>query len=105
MPRQANVILPYGARNQRFRNAVALREHIDKRMYDGSRKGAEANYWMCNECNYVFKAEAPPETCSGCQAKCIFMNVNCYIPECGGPSHYDPKLVAQCARESKRKKR
>jgi rubredoxin len=59
------------------------------------------NYWMCNECNYVFKAETPPETCPGCHAKCTFMNVSCYIPECGGPGRYDPKLVARRAQESK----
>jgi uncharacterized protein YeaO (DUF488 family) len=29
---QANVTLLYGARNQRFNNAVALKEYIDKRM-------------------------------------------------------------------------
>jgi rubredoxin len=58
------------------------------------------NYWMCDECNYVFEAETPPDTCPGCHAKCTFMNVSCYIPDCGGPGNYDPKLVAQHAKES-----
>jgi hypothetical protein len=30
------------------------------------------------------------------------MNVTCYIPECGGPGNYDPRLVAQLAKESKK---
>ncbi len=63
------------------------------------------NHWMCNECNYVFEAETPPDTCPSCRAKCTFMNVSCYIPECGGPGHYDPKLVAQRAKESKKRLR
>jgi len=61
------------------------------------------NHWMCDECNYVFEAETPPDACPGCHAKCTFMNVSCYIPDCGGPDHYDPKLVAQYARESKKR--
>lgn len=32
--------------------------------------------------------------------QCTFTDVTCYIPECGGRDHYDPKLVAQRARES-----
>ena len=58
------------------------------------------NYWMCNECNYVFEAETPPEACPGCHGKCTFSNVTCYIPECGGPDHLDQRLVAQRVRES-----
>jgi len=61
------------------------------------------NYWMCSECNYVFKAETPPDTCPHCRAKCTFVNATCYIPECGGPDHYDPRLVAKRAREAKKR--
>ena len=60
------------------------------------------NFWMCSECNYVFKAEIPPDTCPNCHAKCTFINATCYIPDCGGPDHYDPKLVAQRVRESEK---
>jgi rubredoxin len=57
-----------------------------------------------NECNYVFEAEMPPDVCPGCHAKCTFMSVNCYIPDCGRSSNYDPRLVvAQHARESERR--
>jgi len=59
------------------------------------------NYWMCSERNYAFKAKALPDVYPNCHAKCAFLNVTCHIPECGGPDHYDPRLVAQRARESK----
>lgn len=61
------------------------------------------NYWMCSECNYTFKAETPPEACPDCHAKCVFSDVTCYIPECGGPERIDPRLVAQRVMESKEK--
>ncbi|MDO8443227.1 MAG: hypothetical protein Q7S81_03175 [bacterium] len=59
------------------------------------------NYWMCSDCSYVFDAEDPPEKCPSCGGKCTFTNVTCYIPECGGPDHLDPRLVAQRAREAR----
>ena len=43
------------------------------------------SWWICSECDYVFEAEAPPETCPECHSKCVFSDVTCYIPECGGP--------------------
>jgi rubredoxin len=61
------------------------------------------NYWMCDDCDYVFEAEVPPDTCPSCHAKCTFNNVTCYIPECGGPDHLDMRLVAQRAAEAKKK--
>ncbi len=57
------------------------------------------NWWMCSECDYVFEAEIPPDTCPNCGEKCTFLNVTCYIPECGGPGNLDRRLVAQRARE------
>ena len=50
-------------------------------------------YWKCEKCGYLLTAKAPPEHCPSCKAKCDFRNVTCYTPECGGPEHYDPKLV------------
>lgn len=41
------------------------------------------NEWKCSKCGYVLKADAPPETCPQCNEKCEFVNVTCYIPECG----------------------
>jgi hypothetical protein len=34
----------------------------------------------------------PPEVCPECGSRCEFVNVTCYIPECGGPGHRDPRL-------------
>jgi rubredoxin len=41
------------------------------------------NDWKCSKCGYTLKADAPPETCPQCKEKCEFLNVTCYIPECG----------------------
>jgi rubredoxin len=41
------------------------------------------NEWKCSKCGYVLKADAPPEQCPQCSEKCEFVNVTCYIPECG----------------------
>ena len=39
--------------------------------------------WKCSDCGYQFSAEVPPETCPSCKHKCQFVNVTCYIPDCG----------------------
>ncbi len=41
--------------------------------------------WKCNSCGNTIDVEAPPETCPSCKAKCEFVNVSCYTPDCGGP--------------------
>jgi rubredoxin len=42
--------------------------------------------WKCNKCgNTVDLTIPPPETCPSCKEKCEFIDVSCYIPECGGP--------------------
>jgi rubredoxin len=41
------------------------------------------NEWKCSKCGYVLKADAPPEKCPQCNETCEFVNVTCYIPECG----------------------
>ena len=41
------------------------------------------NEWKCSKCGYILKADAPPEKCPQCSEKCEFVNVTCYIPECG----------------------
>lgn len=50
--------------------------------------------WKCPKCGYTFEADAsqaPPETCSMCKEKCQFVNVTCYVPECGFQGQ-DPRL-------------
>ncbi len=54
----------------------------------------EKNTWKCPKCGYTLETEqhtAPPETCPGCKEKCEFVNVSCYIPECGMKGQ-DPRL-------------
>jgi rubrerythrin len=52
-------------------------------------------YWKCGNCGFTFTAATLPEACPGCGAKCDFRNVTCYIPECGGPGHIDPRLLGK----------
>ena len=39
--------------------------------------------WKCNKCGYILKIDKPPDTCPSCKEKCEFVDVSCYIPECG----------------------
>jgi rubrerythrin len=39
--------------------------------------------WKCSKCGYTVKADQPPEKCPMCKEKCEFLDVSCYIPECG----------------------
>jgi len=39
--------------------------------------------WKCKECGYTEKADAPPEECPFCKEKCEFVDITCYIPDCG----------------------
>jgi rubredoxin len=50
--------------------------------------------WKCSNCGYTFDAEAaaaPPASCPSCKEKCEFLNVTCYVPECGQTGQ-DPRL-------------
>ncbi len=49
------------------------------------------NTWKCSKCGYTVEAETPPEQCPSCNEKCEFLNVTCYIPECGETGG-DPRL-------------
>ena len=50
-------------------------------------------YWECSECRFLVTTAVPPDICPECGAKCAYINVTCYLPECGGQSHYDPRLI------------
>jgi len=54
---------------------------------------ANAPYWKCSNCRYVLQTLQPPEVCPSCQQQCQFVDVTCYIPECGfsGP---DNRLIS-----------
>lgn len=47
--------------------------------------------WKCSNCGYTLKADMPPNECPSCKEKCEFMDVSCYIPECGETGS-DPRL-------------
>ncbi|MBI5249742.1 MAG: hypothetical protein HY912_09620 [Desulfomonile tiedjei] len=54
----------------------------------------DKNTWKCEKCGYTFESEATkpmPETCPSCKEKCEFLNVTCYVPECGLKGQ-DPRL-------------
>ncbi len=39
--------------------------------------------WKCSNCGYALEADQPPDQCPSCKVKCEFIDVSCYIPECG----------------------
>jgi rubredoxin len=43
-------------------------------------------YWKCNMCGNTIKADDPPDLCPSCKNACAYVDVTCYIPECGGPA-------------------
>jgi rubrerythrin len=49
-------------------------------------------YWRCSQCGFLITSMAPPDVCPECKAQCEFVNVTCYLPECGGPGNIDPRL-------------
>jgi rubredoxin len=55
-------------------------------------------HWMCTNCGYYVQAASPPERCPSCQQACVFNNVTCYRPECGGEENVDPLLVGATLR-------
>ncbi|MEN9979797.1 MAG: rubredoxin-like domain-containing protein [candidate division WOR-3 bacterium] len=49
-------------------------------------------YWSCSNCHYVLQALQPPDVCPSCNQACQFVDVSCYIPECGF-SGVDSRLI------------
>lgn len=64
----------------------------------------DTNWWMCSECENIFQIEDLPQTCPSCQKVCTFLNVTCYVPECGGPNNLDYRLVAAKSAEARKSK-
>lgn len=44
---------------------------------------AGSPYWRCSNCRYTIQAKIPPDLCPSCHQNCQFLDVTCYIPECG----------------------
>ncbi len=53
--------------------------------------------WKCNKCGNTITMDVPPDICSSCKQKCEYVDVTCYIPECGGPSsgNINPRVVEE----------
>jgi rubrerythrin len=49
-------------------------------------------YWKCAKCGFLITAIKPPDVCPECGERCDFIDVTCYVPECGGPGHVDRRL-------------
>ena len=49
-------------------------------------------YWKCGKCGFLITAAKPPEVCPECSERDCFIDVTCYIPECGGLGHIDTRL-------------
>ena len=47
--------------------------------------------WKCTKCGYTLNASIPPKECPSCKEKCDFVDVSCYIPDCGNTGK-DPRL-------------
>lgn len=47
--------------------------------------------WKCKECGYTVKSDLPPEECPTCKKKCEYVDISCYIPDCGKTGQ-DPRL-------------
>jgi hypothetical protein len=45
----------------------------------------------------------PPNVCPSCKEKCEFVDVTCYIPECGGPDsgNIDPQVFQESFKSEK----
>ena len=49
-------------------------------------------YWKCSHCGVSKTAEKTTDVCPECGEKCDFINVSCYIPECGSPGKIDSRF-------------
>jgi len=50
-------------------------------------------HWMCTTCGYYLQAPGPPERCPSCSRVCVFNDITCRRPECGGEQNIDSLLV------------
>jgi rubredoxin len=50
-------------------------------------------HWMCTTCGYYLQAPGPPERCPSCSRVCVFNDITCRRPDCGGEGNLDPLLV------------
>jgi hypothetical protein len=61
--------------------------------------------FKCNNCGNTVDVVSPPEVCPSCKQKCEFVDVSCYIPECGGPEGHgiNPKVFQDSYGDGKKR--
>jgi rubredoxin len=79
--RMINLMAEDGVKNLSFNEVVDQTRRKLKAIIE--KEVGKLNDWKCSKCGYTLKADTPPETCPQCKEKCEFVNVTCYIPECG----------------------
>jgi len=58
-------------------------------------------HWMCTTCGYYMQASTAPDRCPSCSQVCVFDDITCYRPECGGEQNIDPWLVGRTLKSLK----
>ncbi len=60
--------------------------------------------WKCNKCGHMVQSSTPPDLCPSCHEKCEFVDVTCYIPECGGPDsgNINPQVFISSAEKKEK---
>ncbi|MFA4837825.1 MAG: hypothetical protein WC749_17390 [Dehalococcoidia bacterium] len=61
--------------------------------------------WMCSECGYQMDAQTPPKPCPSCKKDCMFADVTCYIPDCGGEKNVNPQIADTVRKQKKPEKK
>ncbi len=61
--------------------------------------------WKCNDCGNTLDVFSPPEICPSCKKKCEFIDVSCYIPDCGGAGsgRIDPTIFQESYEKDKKR--
>ena len=56
--------------------------------------------WMCSLCGYQIDNEKPLSHCPSCDKDCMFVDVTCYIPDCGGEDNVNSQVVDAMRRQN-----
>jgi rubredoxin len=60
--------------------------------------------FKCNNCGHTIDVTSPPDLCPSCKEKCEFVDVTCYVPECGGPEsgNINPQVFQESYKSDKK---
>ena len=66
--------------------------------------GEIVTIWKCNKCGNTIEATVYPDTCPSCKEKCEYVDVTCYLPECGGPTsgNVNPQVFKESSKADER---